>query len=862
MTDTHVETAPKAGRSASARPDPGRAVAVLTCVLAVLGAVGFRLASAHAARLPGSRVPWWVFVVGFVLAELAVVRIEVRHESHAFSLVEVPLVLALFYATPGGVLAARLVGGSAMLLWRVRATRKVAFNLALWSAETVVAIAIFGVLAPYPSVTRPSSWGAAFAAVLAMTLFGAACVNLVIRLHGARPAVPDTVILCACAAIANTSLAVAAAVLVHVSIAGMLLVVVLATVVFAAYSGYTSLSRRYSSLQLLYDFTRAVGGAQRAEGVVSAILDQARRVLRADAAELVLLTGDDATRCYHVRAADGEELSSEITSRDDAPLWDVAVTRAEKAAIARHTKSAADRALLQRVDARDLVVAPLTSQGRAVGYLVVEDRMGELGTFDQQDARLLETLANHASMAIENGRLGDRLAFEIAERARQAATDALTGLANRSNFVERVGRVLADRRHGQLVAVMLMDLDHFKDVNDTLGHNAGDDVLCQSAARVVSALDDTAMVARLGGDEFAVLLPDVASEQDAIDVANVIRSVLAPPVHVGDVALEIAASVGIALAPRHGDDAHALLRRADIAMYAAKREQGVQVYDAASDEHSVQRLALVSALREAIDRDDLLVYFQPKVRVADEQVIGAEALVRWQHPTHGMLSPDVFISIAERTALIGSLTQLVARRAFAQCAEWRALGFDLSIAVNVSVQSLVDVDFPDTITRLLAEAGLQPEHVTLEITESTILDPKRTTDALSRLAALGVKLSVDDFGTGYSSLTYLQRLPVHEVKVDRSFVMTMGTNESDAAIVKSIIDLGHNLGLRVVAEGVEDRVAWDRLARQGCDIAQGYFMSKPIPAEAFTRWLREWEPQRVQPVAAVERAVTAIAAWR
>jgi diguanylate cyclase (GGDEF)-like protein len=669
-------------------------------------------------------------------------------------------------------------------------------------------------------------------------------------------------VLSTCAAVANTSLAVAAAVLLHVSTAAIFLIVVLGGIVFAAYSGYTSLSRRFSSLQLLYDFTRAVGGAQRAEGVVSAILDQARMVLHADVAELVLLTGDDVQRCFHVRAADGEALSSEITHRDQAPLWDIAVNRAEVAAIARHTKSAADRALLHRVDARDLVVAPLMSEGRAVGYLVVENRMGELGTFDQQDARLLETLANHASVAIENGRLGDRLAFEISERARQAATDSLTGLANRSNFVERVGQVLAERRHGQLVAVMLMDLDHFKDVNDTLGHNAGDEVLCQSAARVVAALDDTSMVARLGGDEFAVLLPDVRSEQDAIDMASIIRSVLAPPVHVGDVSLEIAASVGIALAPMHGDDAHALLRRADIAMYAAKREHGVQVYDAASDEHSVQRLALVSALREAIENDDLLVYFQPKVRVSDERVVGAEALVRWQHPTHGMLSPDVFIAIAERTGLIGGLTQVVARRAFRQCAEWRSMGFDLSIAVNVSVHSLLDVEFPDTISHLLAETKLEPEAVTLEITESTILDPKRTTDALARLAALGVKLSVDDFGTGYSSLTYLQRLPVHEVKVDRSFVMTMGTNESDAAIVKSIIDLGHNLGLRVVAEGVEDRVAWDRLARQGCDIAQGYFMSKPIPAEAFTQWLQEWEPQRVQPVVAVERAVTAIASWR
>ncbi len=850
-------------RSGARRIDPAVAVAMLSGGLLALTVGLFAVAARHPVVRAGSSIPWWAFGIGFAITELWVVRVEVRHEAHVFGFAEVPLVLALFYASPGGLLLGRLVGASIMLALRVRSVRKVVFNLALFSAETAVAVAIFGALQHRADVISPSAWLAVLLAVGTTNLLGVASVSAVIRAHGNRPDVRSTLLLSCLAVVANTSLALTAAVLVHVTIAGIVLLVALGVVMFAAYSGYTSLSRRYESLQMLYDFTRAVGGAQRAESIITAILDQARNVLRSDSAEVVLLAADDPQRSFHVRAAEGEAVVSEVVDRGSSALWARVVDNGEVVVAPRQAKSRDQRELLDAVGARDLVAAPLRHDGQPVGYLLVADRMGELGTFDSQDARLLETLANHSSVAIENGRLVDRLAREIEARARQAATDALTGLPNRASFVEFLSGALATRPSGTIVAVMLMDLDHFKDINDTLGHNVGDEVLCQVAARISSSLTGGAAVARLGGDEFAVLLHGLVSEQEAVEAARMVRSVLLPPVHVRDVALEIAVSVGIALAPAQGDDAHTLLRRADVAMYAAKRESGgIEIYDAASDDHSVQRLALVGALREAIDNDDLLVYFQPKVRIADEQVVGAEALVRWQHPDHGMLSPDVFISIAERTGLIGGLTQLVARRAMTQCAEWRRLGFDLSIAVNVAVQSLLDVDFPDTVACLLGETGLAAEHLTLEITESTIMDPKRTVTALEGLAALGVRLSVDDFGTGYSSLTYLQRLPVHEIKVDRSFVMTMGTNESDASIVKSIVDLGHNLGLRVVAEGVEDRVAWDRLARQGCDVAQGYFMSKPIPAEAFTRWLREWEPQRVQPVAAVERAVTALGSWR
>jgi EAL domain-containing protein (putative c-di-GMP-specific phosphodiesterase class I) len=289
------------------------------------------------------------------------------------------------------------------------------------------------------------------------------------------------------------------------------------------------------------------------------------------------------------------------------------------------------------------------------------------------------------------------------------------------------------------------------------------------------------------------------------------------------------------------------MKRADIAMYEAKGGgQGVGVYEVENDDLSVRRLELAGALRRAIDDGELMVYYQPKARLSDGVIIGAEALVRWQHPEYGMLPPDDFISIAERSGLIGSLTHFVVRRAISQCRAWHAKGWDLSVAVNLSVVGLIDFDLPEAIDGMLRVAGLDPSYLTMEITESSIMDTGRTLAAIDRLARLGVQLSIDDFGTGYSSLSYLQKLPVHEVKVDKSFVMSMSSNESDAAIVKSIVDLAHNLDLKVVAEGVEDRESWQRLERLGCDIAQGYYMSRPVPPDAFDEWLAAWPERRIE----------------
>jgi EAL domain-containing protein (putative c-di-GMP-specific phosphodiesterase class I) len=309
-------------------------------------------------------------------------------------------------------------------------------------------------------------------------------------------------------------------------------------------------------------------------------------------------------------------------------------------------------------------------------------------------------------------------------------------------------------------------------------------------------------------------------------------------------ALEVGGSIGIALGPLDGNDAATLMKRADIAMYEAKRGQAVVVFEAESDDFSVRRLELAGALRRAIDDGELMVFYQPKARLSDGAIIGAEALVRWQHPEYGMLPPDDFISIAERTGLIGPLTHFVVRRAISQCRAWHAKGWDLNVAVNLSVVGLIDVELPEMIDGMLKVAGLDPAYLTMEITETSIMDTGRTVAAIDRLARLGIKLSIDDFGTGYSSLSYLQKLPVHEVKVDKSFVMSMSENDSDAAIVKSIIDLAHNLDLKVVAEGVENHDSWERLERYGCDIAQGYYLSRPIPPDAFDDWVTNWPERR------------------
>jgi diguanylate cyclase (GGDEF)-like protein len=423
-----------------------------------------------------------------------------------------------------------------------------------------------------------------------------------------------------------------------------------------------------------------------------------------------------------------------------------------------------------------------------------------------------------------------------------ATTDELTGLANRQQFHERIECRIADPEPGLQFAVLLMDLDRFKEVNDTLGHTYGDRLLRDLGPRLVQAAGDSVLVARLGGDEFGILLPrGCDARADVTPIAERLLYTAGEPFAIDDLTIEIGASVGVSRFPNDGEDATALLRCADVAMYAAKEAQtGVKFYTAEQNQHTKRRLSVLSDIRRALTRDEIVVHYQPIVDLEDRMVSGAEGLVRWEHPEHGLIPPGAFVQSVEQSGLIGPLTRHVLEHSIAQCAQWRREGREMSVAVNLSVRNLLDRDLPREIARLLGTYQVPPAALHLEITESMIMtDPERALATVGRLSELGVRLSVDDFGTGYSSLANLRRLPINDLKIDRSFVSPMMEDESDLIIVRSTINLGHDLGLRIIAEGVEDSATLEHLATLGCDLAQGYHLSRPLAADAFGRWLAD-----------------------
>jgi diguanylate cyclase (GGDEF)-like protein len=412
---------------------------------------------------------------------------------------------------------------------------------------------------------------------------------------------------------------------------------------------------------------------------------------------------------------------------------------------------------------------------------------------------------------------------------RQALHDALTGLPNRTLLHGRAERTLRGREPG---ALLLIDLDRFKEVNDTLGHDYGDALLIEVSQRLHATLRREDTLARLGGDEFAVLVAGVPDRATVVELAGRLQDALRRPFALRGVAVELEASIGVALYPEHGETAGTLLQRADVAMYDAKRGgHGVATYSPERDPYSADRLGLLAELRRAIERDELVLHYQPKVSLRTGELTGVEALVRWQHPTRGLLGPSEFVPLAERTGAVADLTRWVVDRALAQHRAWRDQGVDVPVAVNLAAANIVDVGLPAGIAALLECHGVAGERLECEISEHTVMaDPVRATDVLDGLRKLGVRLSLDDFGTGHSSLAYLKRLPLDEVKIDRSFVAGMAEDENDAVIVRSTIDLARNLGLQVVAEGVETEQIMDVLADLRCDTAQGYFVSRPLPA--------------------------------
>ncbi len=438
----------------------------------------------------------------------------------------------------------------------------------------------------------------------------------------------------------------------------------------------------------------------------------------------------------------------------------------------------------------------------------------------------------------------------LLRREHEATHDPLTALGNRTLLASASHRLLArsgwrDQGQGQ-VALLLLDLDGFKTVNDTLGHAVGDKLLVEVATTLRKAARPDDVVVRLGGDEFAVLLQDMPDTDAAVRAAEQISHSLHRPFNVDRVTLEVGASIGVAVAPEHGQDLDALLRRADVAMYQAKREGGgVRLYDEAKDPHDEEQLGLLSQLRNAIEEGQLRLHFQPKMSLREGRTVGFEALVRWEHPQRGLLAPGAFIPLAERTALMRPLTAWVLRTAVAQCAAWRAEGWEVDVAVNIAPATLLEDAFPSQVMQVLADAGLPGNALELEITETAVMiDPAGAADTLRRLQAMGVAVSIDDFGAGYTSLSYLKSLPVRSLKIDRGFVTHLIDNGKDEAVARSIVSLGHDLGLNVVAEGVETPDVRQRLLELGCDEFQGYLLSRPIPSADVALWLAQQHGHR------------------
>ncbi len=503
-------------------------------------------------------------------------------------------------------------------------------------------------------------------------------------------------------------------------------------------------------------------------------------------------------------------------------------------------------------------------QSGALAGQRVEELLPELG----DDSATLESLLSTGAAEIEginaegtpiqleltvsDMEVGGRRRFvvmarDISDRKAQqrlleylALHDPLTGLPNRALLMDRLEHAISvAERQEQTMALLLLDLDRFKEINDTLGHAVGDSLLTEVGRVLAEPLRASDTIARLGGDEFAVLLPSVLGAKQANEIAERVAMAMQRPFLVDDLTLEVGVSIGIALYPDHGTDASQLLRSADVAMYVAKKDRSVfSTYDPSKDDNSVRNLAMSGELRAAMDTDQLVLYYQPKIDLATHRLTGAEALVRWRHPSYGLVPPDDFISLAEQSGMIRQLSRWVLDKSVRQLEAWHKDGLEISMAVNLSPRNLHEEDLTDAVEALLRAHPVGPEYLTLEITENAIMvDPPRVLEAIRQLKATGVRLSIDDFGTGYSSLAYLKNLPVDEIKIDKSFVVNMAEDKNDEVIVRATIDLAHNLGLVVVGEGVEGVPQMRALEALGCDFAQGFHIAKPMPVDKFMEWL-------------------------
>jgi diguanylate cyclase (GGDEF)-like protein len=797
-----------------------------------------------ALRMPPGRSELGLFgfyLAVLVMAQATVLHFEVRRHGFALNVTELPLLLALLFLSPVMVVAARVLAVVIVQIWQRYTLVRMVYNLATVAIATTVAALIVDAYRPFTS--GPETWLVMGAAVFIATVITLICVLAVVTLVQGLPPVRGMVrSLAALLVVASFNITVALIVLIswRAEPWSLLLFAGMGAVLVVVYRSYSQFVVQHRTLTELYDLTRSMGDAGRDGTLPDVLLAGVRELLQAESATLWL----PAQGRYPELMLSAREGATGLIDESNTPLVlrERAVDTGTTVAVGSKLGDPALRALIRDSGVKDAIVAPLKSAAVVIGSLEVTGRLSDATAFRPADVRLLETLAAHAAVAVENSRLVDRLRFD-------AYHDALTGLPNRRRVLALLEEAVKVQAPGEVVAVLAFDIDGLRDVNDLIGHDAGDSMVVEVAARLRALAPAAALVGRGGSDEFLITVR-LPSADDALRLATKLRVSLQEPMQVESVTLDVDVSAGVAVYPDHGIDAELVLKRADLAAQAAKQlASPVQLFHSGLQARSTHRLGLAAQLRRALEVGEIEVYFQPKVALPDRRVVGVECLARWDHPTHGIIPPLEFVAVAKHTGQLGRLTEVVLREALRRARGWLEAGHPLPVAVNLSARTLIDPTFPSRISELLLEARVPASLLTLEITEDGVVgEPERAMATLNRLSEMGVRLAVDDFGTGYASLSYLRRLPVDVVKIDQSFVQGMATDAGDLAIVRAVVDLAHHFGLTAVAEGVESERTVNLLEGLGCDIGQGFLFSRPLPFERFEAWLAvQTEPVALQP---------------
>jgi diguanylate cyclase (GGDEF)-like protein len=775
----------------------------------------------------------------FGVARALAIEVEVRRDSVRITPTEIPLVFGLLYLPAPVVLAAYVGVVVIARLVRRDPISKLLFN-ASYATLTIAGTDLLARLVFEPTWPGLPKWAAVLAGfVIAHAVTSWMTWLFIVLLdrrrpgESARPVVHHYL-----TGLLNAALGLTAAEMVRTVPWGAVLVALLAVTLAAAYRAYYGLLRDHRDLGVLNDFSLGVAAVGRGrdgeapeldEDAWSAAMELAREQLNATRVVLQRVPRGAPALSGSPTVVAGLPLPRPLSQRD--------ILAADPSARAGQVMHLVDSnpdpvvaAALAAREASEMLVAPLRGSDQLLGVLEVHDRHSRLRGFGAADVRLVETLASHLTTALDNCRL-------LAQLRHDAYHDSLTNLRNRLGFREAASEILC--RDASPCAVVVIELGLLSAVNDALGQVWGDRVVLGAGQRLCRTLTDYALTARLEGDTFAALLTGVGSQQ-AMQTAERLQAALSEPYPVDKLAVECTAVVGVALTgvepTRDADD---LLQRADVALRSARgADETVRSYLPSMGQLLGRRFQLVTQFRQALETGQVDVHFQPQLALPSRRVIGVEALVRWQHPEFGMLDPAEFVTLVETTGLIDRLTDYVLNRSLAQCRSWLDRGLSLSVSVNLSVRNLADAQFPRRVTDALARHRVPADLLGFELTESAVMtDPERALPVLRGLHALGVRIAVDDFGTGYSSLAYLRRLPVDEVKIDKSFVLGLASDLGDLAVVRAIVELGHSLGLTVVAEGVEQDATRDQLVEMGCDVAQGFLISRALAPDRFDAWL-------------------------